>query len=304
MTLKSICPPRARRAHVAAAALLCAAAGAQAETLIGLTSTNALVTLDTATPLNGSAPVTITGLLGTNEVVLGIDRRPANGLLYGLGSSGRIYTLNTTTGAATFASLITGATLSGTAFGVDFNPVPDRLRVTSNAGQNLRIDVTTGAATIDTPLNGPTTSIAGSAYTNNIAGATTTALYSLSAATDTLYIQNPPNAGTLVAVGSLGFDTTGVTGFDISGTSGLAFAALTNGDTAESGLYSINLATGAATMLGMFGIGGNPALAAPMLGIAVNVGVVPEPQTYALFVGGLLALGFMARRRRGGNGHA
>jgi Domain of unknown function (DUF4394) len=98
------------------ASLLCAAAGAHAESLIGLTSTNALATFDTATPANGTVPVTITGLLGANETILGIDRRPANGLLYGVGSSGRIYTLNTSTGAATFAALISGATLSGTAF--------------------------------------------------------------------------------------------------------------------------------------------------------------------------------------------
>lgn len=290
--------PRAKLAAVAAA-LLCTASLAQAEALIGLTSTNALVTFDTATPLNGSAPVTITGLLGVNETILGIDRRPANGLLYGLGSSGRLYTLNTTSGAATLASLIS-AGLSGTAFGVDFNPVPDRLRVTSNAGQNLRIDVTTGIATVDLAINGPTTSLAGSAYTNNVAGAATTTLYGISSATDALYIQNPPNDGTLTFIGSLGFDTTGVAGFDISGTSGLAFASLTNGDTAESGLYSINLATGAATFVGLFGVGGNPALAAPMLGIALNVGVVPEPSIYAMLAAGMLAVGFVSRRRRQG----
>lgn len=299
MPLNPTSRSRAPVATFAAAALLCAAASVHAETAIGLTSTNALITFDTATPVNGSVPVTITGLLGTNETILGIDRRPANGLLYGLGSSGRLYTLNSATGAATFSAAISGATLSGTAFGVDFNPVPDRLRVTSNAGQNLRIDVITGVVTVDAPLNGATTSIAGSAYTNNFPGATSTTLYNISAATDTLYIQNPPNNGTLVAVGSLGFDATGVTGFDISGTSGLAFAALTNADTAESGLYSINLSTGAATMLGMFGIGGNPALAAPVLGIALGVGVIPEPSTYALFAGGLLGVCFMARRRRG-----
>jgi Domain of unknown function (DUF4394)/PEP-CTERM motif len=288
----------ALRLSALAAALLCAAAGAHAENLIGLTSTNALVTFDTAAPANGSAPVTITGLLGANETILGIDRRAANGLLYGLGSSGRIYTLNSSTGAATFTSVLAGAALSGTAFGVDFNPVADRLRVTSNAGQNLRIDVSTGAATVDSPLNGPTTSLAAAAYTNNVAGATTTTLYGISAATDTLYIQNPPNNGTLVAVGSLGFDTTGVTGFDISGTSGLGFAALTNGDTAESSLYSINLSTGAASLVGIFGIGGNPALAAPILGIALNVAAIPEPGTYALFAAGLLGVGFIRLRRR------
>lgn len=284
----------------AAAALLCTASLAQAEAVVGLTSTNALVTFDTATPLNASAPVTITGLLGANETILGIDRRPANGLLYGLGSSGRLYTLNTATGAATFASLISGTTLSGTAFGVDFNPVPDRLRVTSNAGQNLRIDVTTGIAAVDSALNGPTTSLAGSAYTNNFPGTATTTLYGISSATDSLYIQNPPNAGTLTLVGGLGFDTVAVTGFDISGTSGMAFASLTNGDTAESSFYSINLTTGAATLIGAFGVGGNPALAAPLLGIALNVGVIPEPSTYAMLFAGLLAVGSIVRRRRPG----
>ena len=289
--------PRARIIALAAS-LLCVAPLAQAEAVVGLTSTNALVTFDTATPLNAAAPITITGLIGANETILGIDRRPATGVLYGLGSSGRLYTLNTLTGAATFASQISGATLSGTAFGVDFNPVPDRLRVTSNAGQNLRIDVTTGVATIDAALNGPTTSLAGSAYTNNFVGAVSTTLYGISSATDSLYVQNPPNNGTLVLVGALGFDTVAVTGFDISGTSGLAFASLTNGDTAESSFYGINLATGAATLIGAFGIGGNPALAAPLLGIALNVGVIPEPGSYALMLAGLLSVGSIVRRRR------
>ena len=289
--------PRARMIALAAS-LLCTAPLAQAEAVVGLTSTNALVTFDTETPLNAAAPITITGLIGANETILGIDRRPATGVLYGLGSSGRLYTLNTLTGAATFASQISGATLSGTAFGVDFNPVPDRLRVTSNAGQNLRIDVTTGAATNDAALNGATTGLAGSAYINNFIGAVSTTLYGISSATDSLYIQNPPNNGTLVLVGALGLDTVAVTGFDISGTSGLAFASLTNGDTAESSFYGINLATGAATLIGAFGIGGNPALAAPLLGIALNVGVIPEPGSYALILAGLLAVGSVVRRRR------
>ena len=289
--------PRARIIALAAS-LLCVAPLAQAEAVVGLTSTNALMTFDTATPLNAAAPINITGLIGANETILGIDRRPATGVLYGLGSSGRLYTLNTLTGAATFASQISGATLSGTAFGIDFNPVPDRLRVTSNAGQNLRIDVTTGVATIDAALNGPTTSLAGSAYTNNFVGALSTTLYGISSATDSLYVQNPPNNGTLVLVGALGFDTVAVTGFDISGMSGLAFASLTNGDTAESSFYGINLATGAATLIGAFGIGGNPALAAPLLGIALNVGVIPEPGSYALMLAGLLSVGSIVRRRR------
>ncbi len=282
-------------AAAAIAATLALAASAHAEAVIGLTATNALVTFDSATPLSASAPVTITGLQA-GEQILGIDMRPATGALFGLGSSGRLYTLNTGTGAATFVSLLTGGSLSGTRFGIDFNPVVDRLRVVSNSGQNLRINVDTGAVTTDLAINGATTSVVSAAYTNNFAGAATTLLYDISAVTDTLYNQNAPNNGTLLFIGSLGLDTTGSVGFDISGLSGMAFASLTDGDTGKSSFYTINLGTGAATLVGAFGIGGNAVIASALRDIAVTA--VPEPGTWALMVGGLLAVGSLARRRR------
>ncbi|MEK2481574.1 DUF4394 domain-containing protein, partial [Lactobacillus acidophilus] len=77
-----------------------------------------------------------------------------DGLLYAVGSSGRIYTINTSSGAATVKATLTAdatdttlpfTALSGTEFGVDLNPVADRLRVVSNTGQNLRINVDNGA---------------------------------------------------------------------------------------------------------------------------------------------------------------
>ena len=216
--------------------------------------------------------------------------------MFGLGSSGRLYTLSTDTGAATFVSLLTGATLSGTSFGVDFNPMVDRLRVTSNSGQNLRINVDTGAVIVDGALNGGATSLVASAYTPNVAGASAVTLRGISAVNDSLFIQNPPNDGTLVLVGSLGVDTTGVAGFDISGTTGMAFASLTSADTSKTSFYSINLTTGSASLIGAFGYGGNTAIAAPLLDIAVTA--VPEPGTYALFSAGVLALGAVVRRRR------
>ena len=285
-----------RRAGLTAAAVaaLTVATPSGAEPVVGLTTTNALVTFDSATPTLGSAPVNITGLL-FNEQILGIDLRPATGVLFGLGSTGRLYSLDSATGAATFVSVLTGATLAGISFGVDFNPTVDRLRVTSNAGQNLRINVDTGAVTTDTALNGPTSSVAASAYTNNFAGATTTTLYDISSATDTLYIQAPPNNGTLSAVGALGVDTSGVAGFDISGATGTAFASLTNGDSGDSAFYTINLATGAATLVGAFGYGGNIAIAAPLLDVAVVA--VPEPETYAMMLAGLMGIGWISRRR-------
>src|SRR5262245_31683828 len=89
---------------------------------VGLTATGTqLVTFDTVTPGTVSAPVSFTGLQ-SGETLLGIDYRPLTGVLYGLGSTSRLYTINPTTGAATQVGSGTFAVpLSGTNFGFDFN---------------------------------------------------------------------------------------------------------------------------------------------------------------------------------------
>ena len=73
-------------------------------------------------------------------------------------------------------------------------------------------------------------------------------------------ISNPPNNGTLNTVGALGFNTSDLVGFDISGASGVAFASLTTPAGNFSQLFTINLATGAATLVGNIG-GGIPLVA-------------------------------------------
>ncbi len=224
---------------------------ANAATLYGVSTANQLVRFDSATPGTVTTVGTISGLQA-GENVLAIDFRPANGQLYGLGSSSRLYTISTVNAAGTAIGAAGAFTLTGTDFGFDFNPTVDRIRVVGNTGQNLRLNPDTGAiAATDTPLNPGTPTVSAAAYTNNFSGATTTTLYVIDSGTDTLFVQNPPNNGTLVSVGALGVDTSNVNGFDISTIGGVAFASLTVGGTSR--LYTINLTTGAATQVAAIG---------------------------------------------------
>ncbi|HEX8200025.1 MAG TPA: DUF4394 domain-containing protein, partial [Isosphaeraceae bacterium] len=242
------------------------------ETLYAVTAATTLVSFRADAPqvILGSTP--ITGLqLG--ETILGLDVRPATGQLYGLGSSSRLYVIAAATGVATPVGTGPFApTLSGAAFGVDFNPVPDRLRVVSDADQNLRINPETGAvAATDTPLayasgdagGGLDPNVVAVAYTNNLAGATATTLYGIDSARDALVLHGSvggsptsPNAGVLTTVGPLGVDASDVTGFDIAANRNVAYAALAAPGDAASRLYVINLATGAATLVGPIGVVG------------------------------------------------
>jgi xanthosine utilization system XapX-like protein len=224
--------------------------------LLALSSANNLLEFQSTSP----AAVTSVGITGlaAGDTLVGIDFRPANGQLYGVaktaGGVGHVYRINPSTGAATLVSTIS-VPLVGTTFGVDFNPIVDRLRIVSDADQNLRVIVDTGVAIVDTALTysgGGSPTIAGAAYTNNFAGATTTTLYTIDSAQDGLYIQNPPNNGTENLVGPLGVDTSDLVGLDITATNH-AFAALQVGGV--SGLYTLSLTTGAAFPLGSIGAG-------------------------------------------------
>lgn len=87
-----------------------------------------------ACPLASSAQ--LSGL-AAGEMLLGIDTRPADGLVYAVGSNRRIYMLNPATGALTAKSTLGPAAgddnpftalPAGANYGVDFNPAADRLR--------------------------------------------------------------------------------------------------------------------------------------------------------------------------------
>ena len=207
-------------------------------------STNALQIFDPNKP----EPISkaITGLQN-GEGILGIDFRPLNGQLYALGSSSRIYTINLGTGAATQVGTGTLSTpLLGTEYGFDFNPTVDRIRIVSDMGQNLRLNPIDGSvAAVDGVINPGMPALSSAAYTDNFAGATTTSLFVIDHNTDKLYLQNPPNAGTLTERGALGINITSSNGFDIGSTSQKAYLVATVG--ADTKIYTVNTTSGTAT---------------------------------------------------------
>jgi hypothetical protein len=172
-----------------------------------------------------------------------------------------VYTLDVATGAASLVSTLTVPFDAAGGSGVDFNPQADRLRLVGRSGQNLRVHVGLGATATDTPVAyatgdrnfGVRPEIAGGAYTRNVPDAPTTKLFEIDAGRDVLVLQDPPNDGALVTIGPLGVDVGPTAGFDIrSGADGSerALAAI------AGSLYEIDLATGAARLLGTIGSGG------------------------------------------------
>lgn len=242
------------------ALMLCALAPlTQAETAYVVDSRALLISFDTQLPSFIRSVSLIKGLQ-PGEGILAIDFRPANKKLYGLGSTSRIYVIDTASGQATAVSStpFTPA-LDGVEFGFDFNPTVDRIRVTSDKGQNLRLHPDTGmVAATDLALNyetGDAPGVVASAYTNSVAGATTTTLYNLDAKRKTLVTQMPPNDGKLNMVGTLvNLDLSSVSGFDISPVTGRAYAAIRLANSPAAMFYEIHLSTGDYNPLGQLSI--------------------------------------------------
>lgn len=267
-----------------------------------------LISFDSSNPsalLSGAA---ISGLQ-SNETIKGIDFRPSTSELFALGSSSRLYTLNTVTGVATEVPPPGAFTpvLGGSTFGFDFNPVIDRIRVVSNTKKNYVLNPNDGSAIGVTDLfYGPADpnfgvfpNVSFSAYTNNVNPApVATQLYGIDTNLDILVTQ-ANSAGTLGTVGPLGpgLNVGAVGGFDIY-QANTAFAALLPVSTSASNLYSINLVTGLATNLGPIdgGVIVSSMAVAPE-GYVPPGGNIPEPATVTLLA--LSLVGLVGRRVRG-----
>ncbi len=222
---------------------------ASAASIIGLVDGKTLVWVDPATKkVTGKADIK-----GAANVV-GIDVRPADGMLYAVTADGGIYTVDAKTGAATMKSKISEA-IKGSITVVDFNPAADRLRVITSDGANLRINVDDGKTTVDGALKykdgdamaGKPAKVVAGAYTNSMnPKPTATALYDIDEAGH-LLSQAPPNDGVLNTVGMLGVKIDGPVAFNIVASAGDKNDAwLMVGDA----LYSVDLKTGKATSTG------------------------------------------------------
>lgn len=233
----------------AASALLAfSAAGASAASVIALTGDDALVTIDTATnSVTGSTFVS-----GIDGRVLGIDVRPADGMLYALFADGTVATVDPASGAATAVDTLTTIPPGEATVTVDFNPVANAMRIMGSEGTSLRTKFEGGAVTEDgrhafaagDMHEGETPMVIAGAYTNSRAGAEATTLYTIDGTLDALLKQDPPNDGTLSAIGLTGVTLDDAVAFDImSDAAGGNEAWLLSSGT----LYTVDLESGAAT---------------------------------------------------------
>lgn len=269
--------------------IVAASPSLHAQSLFLLNNDGSLSSTTISNPAARGATVPVVGLVA-GDTLVSIDVRPQNQRLYGLGVNAtantvQIYALAPETGQATAIGTPQSyvdtngdpVDLPTSGYDMDFNPAVDRIRVVTSSGLNFRLNPNNGAAVdgnagvagvnTDGAINGATTTVNGTAYANSQpnqdATAPITTQYTLDAATNSLYIQNPPNngtqsAGVAVSLGGNQLDFSGVRGFDIppgvnaaasnGAATGLGYAIFEVN--AGNLFHSVDLTTGVATQVG------------------------------------------------------
>lgn len=250
------------------------------KTIYALTQTNGglnnnLISFSSENPSVIRGLITLSGLK-TGQGIAGMDFRPADGKLYAMGKkpgvdSLSLYTINTTTGVASLVKdTVIVMPLGNGPIAFDFNPVADRIRIVASNGNNYRLNPINLAQVVDTALtyrtgdvNAAKKPFVGSvAYTNSFAGATSTAMYDIDDSLSVLARQNTPNSGILDTKGALGIDLNKADAtsdidivYDLEKSKDFAFLCANTGTEVNDNLYSIDIATGATTLIGRIGFG-------------------------------------------------
>jgi len=238
-------------AVASALALAVSASSAAAEMAVGLVGDNTLVMIDGAKPA-----VTKSMQVDGVKKLLGIEVRPSNKMLYGVGEDGTVVTIDVSSGKATKVSKLDKMLPENVAGAiVDFNPAADKLRFMGTDGTNLRADVDSGKVTTDGSLafedgdmhKGEKPNVVAAAYSNSFGKPEKTAMYDIDATIGALIHQTKPNDGALKAIGKLGIDKAKTYAFDIhTSADGKNTAWLV----ANGTLYTVSIETGKATQVG------------------------------------------------------
>ena len=253
-----------------------------------------LLSFDLANP-SAASSLALTG--GTLDA---IDFRPATGQLYGYDDSTNAYfTVDLMSGVLTTTSVAPVAPTMTPLLDIDWNPTIDRMRLVTADDSNVVFNPDNGATTQVTDLaydagdanNGVNPNIVANGYTNSMAGAVATQQYALDSNLDVLTtLAN--NAGTLSTVGMTGVDFNDDAALDIltTGMVNVAYAVLTTID--GTGLYTVDLGTGSATLIDAFS-----SSFTGITGLAVTH--VPVPSAAILMLAGI---GMMVRQHNKASG--
>jgi hypothetical protein len=251
-----------------------AVSGAEASTAYAIApSGTELVRFDTDNPAVVTSLGTVSGLQAGDQLI-DLDVRPSNGVLYALGvdiafSTARIYRIvppivaGAIADSGPIASILAGSQMvpfTGLVGAMDFDPVNDRIRVVSFSGQSFTITPSEPASAVPSPaVSGA--NIVGLASTNNFNSPTAATLFAIDSGSGGRLVRigganatdGGASGGPVTSIAAIsGATVDNISGFDITANTGEAFALLP-GTSGQSGLYSLNLTTGAATSLGNVG---------------------------------------------------
>ncbi len=250
------------------------------------TSNGNIIQFDFTNPMNISSTAPITGLRMADGVspdafgsLFELAYNYDNNQFYGLDGNANFYSVNVTTGVASFIA----NSFSPTGFdaGLAYDPFVTSLRFVSDAAENAVLNID-GTVSSGNPVF----------YSDSMATPSFSALgidpafgtpFAIDANLGILATSFDPNFEEFFSVGSLGIAVTGYGSLTVLPEDGSVFGALSV-DGFTSSLYAIDTFTGAATKVGDFGMG-------------VNAITVPEPSTSWLLLGALSFAAALRRRR-------